>query len=198
MDHRDLDYQDQPARVVRLSSTGEEGYEVWLEPEALRSFWRAALDAGLGSACGTEALESLRIEAGIPRYGQDLAEDTLPLEAGLLSALSFSKGCYIGQEIVERARSRGHVNWKLVGLRLQAGAPVPKPSETLTSDGRTIGEVTSACFSPSLDRPVALAYLRREVSEPGTSLAFATGSVAEVVQLPFFSRGGSRETAPVA
>jgi glycine cleavage system T protein len=189
MDHRAVDYEGGSARVVRLSSTGEEGYEVWLEADTLGRFWRALLDGGLASACGSDALESLRIEAGIPRYGQDLAEDTLPLEAGLLNALSFSKGCYIGQEIVERARSRGHVNWKLMGMRLDEGAPVPKPGEVLAADGKTIGEVTSACFSPSLDRPVALAYVRREVSEPGTKLTLATGAVAEVVQLPFVSRG---------
>lgn len=191
MDHCVVDYESRSARVVRLSSTGEEGYEAWLEAEALQRFWRAALDARLVPACGSEALESLRIEAGIPRYGQDLAEDTLPLEAGLLNALSFSKGCYIGQEIVERARSRGHVNWKLMGLHLEAGAPVPKPGEVLAADGKTIGEVTSACFSPTLGRPLALAYVRREVSEPGTKLAFATGSAAEVVRLPLFSRAGS-------
>ncbi len=191
MDHCVVDYEGGRTHVVRLSSTGEEGYEIWLEADRLQRFWRAALDAGRVSACGSEALESLRIEAGIPRYGQDLAEDTLPLEAGLLNALSFNKGCYVGQEIVERARSRGHVNWKLMGLRLELGAQVPKPSEVLTADGKTVGEVTSACFSPSLNRPVALAYLRREVSEAGTKLAFATGSLAEVVQLPFVSRGGS-------
>ncbi len=193
MDHSAVDYEGANARVVRLSSTGEEGYEVWLEADALKHLWRAVLDGNVASACGSEALESLRIEAGIPRYGQDLAEDTLPLEAGLLNALSFNKGCYIGQEIIERARSRGHVNWKLMGLRLEAGAQVPKPSEALTADGKAIGEVTSACFSPSLSGPVALAYVRREVSEPGTKLALASGSAAEVVQLPFFSREGSQK-----
>jgi len=193
MDHCAVEYEGRPARVVRLSSTGEEGYEVWLEADALERFWRGVLEDGLAPACGSEALESLRIEAGIPRYGQDLAEDTLPLEAGLLNALSFNKGCYIGQEIVERARSRGHVNWKLMGLRLEAGAQVPKPGEVLTADSKTIGEVTSACFSPTFGRPVALAYLRREVSDPGTKLAFATGSAAEVVRLPFFSQDGSSE-----
>lgn len=191
MDHCAVDHEGRPARIVRLSSTGEEGYEVWLEADALVRFWRAVLDRGLASACGSEALESLRIEAGIPRYGQDLAEDTLPLEAGLLNALSFNKGCYIGQEIVERARSRGHVNWKLMGLLLEESAPVPATGASLTADDKTIGEVTSACFSPTLGRPLALAYVRREVSEPGTKLTLANGGVAEVAQLPFVSRGGS-------
>ena len=188
MDHSVVEREDQQARAVRLSSTGEDGYEVWLEPDAMGRFWRAALNANLGGpviACGSEALESLRIEAGIPRYGQELAEDTLPLEAGLLNALSFNKGCYIGQEIVERTRSRGHVNWKLMGLRLEAGTPMPVRGESVTADAKTVAEVTSACLSPVLGRPVALAYLRREVSEPGTKLTLASGAVAEVALLPF-------------
>jgi glycine cleavage system T protein len=189
MDHCAVDYQGQSGRVVRLSSTGDEGYEIWLEADAIKRFWRAALEASVASACGREALESLRIEAGIPRYGQDLAEDTLPLEAGLLNALSFNKGCYIGQEIVERARSRGHVNWRLMGLRLEEGAPVPPAGASLTSDDKTVGEVTSACFSPTLGRPLALAYVRREVSEPGTKLTLAPGVIAEVAQLPFALHG---------
>jgi folate-binding protein YgfZ len=115
-DHFASNYAGFPIRVVRASSTGEEGYEVWVNAAGMEAVWGAAC----GQAptydmlpCGWEALESLRIEAGIPRYGSELGEDVIPLEAGLLNALSFNKGCYIGQEIVERARSRGHVNWKL-------------------------------------------------------------------------------------
>jgi len=187
MDHCTVDYNGQHARALRLTSTGEEGYEVWLEPDAIGRFWRATQGAGGGSpvrVCGSEALESLRIEAGIPRYGQELGEDTLPLEAGLLNALSFNKGCYIGQEIVERTRSRGHVNWKLMGLRFEADAPLPSPGESATADTKSVAEVTSACFSYTLGQPVALAYLRREVSEPGTKLTLTSGVVAEVAPLP--------------
>lgn len=191
LSHTSAEFDGRPAHVVRRSSTGEEGYEIWLEPAALRSFWTRALEAGV-APCGVEALESLRIEAGIARYGPDFGEDTLPLEAGLLNALSFNKGCYIGQEIVERARSRGHVNWKLAGLRFAPAAAVPAPGEKLRkSDGAEIGEITSACFSPALGRPLALGYVRREVSEPGTSLNCAGGATAEVAGLPFVGPGGS-------
>ena len=124
-DHFASNYAGFPIRVVRASSTGEEGYEVWVKAAGMEAVWGAAC----GQAptydmlpCGWEALESLRIEAGIPRYGTELGEDVIPLEAGLLNALSFNKGCYIGQEIVERARSRGHVNWKLMGLVVNARA----------------------------------------------------------------------------
>src|SRR6266567_3881351 len=130
---------------------------------------------------------TLRIEAGIPRYGAELGEDTLPLEAGLLNALSFTKGCYIGQEIVERTRSRGHVNWMLVGLFVEASAP-PAPGEKLFSTGRELGEVTSSCFSPTLGKTLALAYARREVSEPGTEFTLGCGGKAWAAALPFYSR----------
>jgi glycine cleavage system T protein len=185
LDHVAVQFEGHPARIVRRSSTGEPGYEIWLAPAAVCRLWTRALAAGL-APCGVEALEILRIEAGIARYGPDFGEDTLPLEAGLLSALSFNKGCYIGQEIVERARSRGHVNWKLVGLQFPAGAAVPECGEKLRgSGGAEIGEITSACLSPALARPVALGYVRREVSEPGTNLE-SSGSVGiEVSALPF-------------
>jgi folate-binding protein YgfZ len=129
----------------------------------------------------------LRIEAGIPRYGSELSEDTLLLEAGLLNAVSFTKGCYVGQEIVERTRTRGHVNWKLVGLIVRA-PEAPAPGEKLTSAGQEIGEVTSACVSPTLGQTIALAYVRREIAEPGTQLALASGPAAEVTTLPFYRR----------
>jgi glycine cleavage system T protein len=192
MNHLVTEFDGRPARVVRRSSTGEEGYEVWLEPESLPRLWTRALEAG-AAPCGAEALESLRIEAGIPRYGPDFGEDTLPLEAGLVNALSFSKGCYIGQEIVERARSRGHVNWKLMGLVFPPDAAVPAPGEKLRGGaGNEIGEITSACWSPGLERPVALGYVRREVSESGSRLTSVAGATAEVAALPFVRSNANR------
>jgi aminomethyltransferase len=183
-------YAGFPIRIVRASSTGEEGYEIWVGAKGLPGVWGAAC----GQAptydmlpCGVEALESLRIEAGIPRYGPDLAEDTLLLEADLLNAVSFTKGCYIGQEIVERSRTRGHINWKLVGLIVNA-SEAPGPGEKLSSNEKEVGEVTSACVSPTLGKTIALAYVRREVAEPGTKLVLAPGFAAEVTALPFCKR----------
>ena len=188
--HAIATFSGKPVRVVRASSTGEEGYELWIETKDSAGTWEAIVaHASINRVlpCGTEALESLRIEAGIPRYGPDMGEDTLPLEAGLLNALSFNKGCYVGQEIVERARSRGHVNWKLSGLFIEAAA-IPAAGDKLFSAGKEIGEVTSACASPTLERIIALAYLRREVAEPGAKLALASGANAEVTSLPFYER----------
>lgn len=175
---------------MRASSTGEEGYEIWVGEKGLEGLWGAAC----GQAptydmlpCGVEALESLRVEAGIPRYGPELSEDTLLLEAGLLDAVSFTKGCYVGQENVERTRSRGHLNWKLVGLVVDAPA-APAPGEKLSFDQKEVGEITSACVSPTLGVTIALAYVRREVSEPGTKLVLASGSATLVTALPFYHR----------
>jgi glycine cleavage system T protein len=189
-EHFATNYAGFPVRVVRMSNTGEEGYEVWVGTKGMMGLWGAACGQAPSYGmlpCGSEALESLRIEAGIPRYGSELGEDTLPLEANLMSALSFSKGCYIGQEIVERARSRGHVNWKLAGVTVESAQP-PAPGEKLTLDGNEIGEVTSSCISPTLQKTIALAYLRKEHLEPGTRLQIASGAAAQVTPLPFYRR----------
>jgi len=186
-DHFASNYAGYPIHVVRATATGEEGYEVWVNAPGMEAVWGAAC----GQAptydmlpCGWQALESLRIEAGIPRYGSELGEDVIPLEAGLLNALSFNKGCYIGQEIVERARSRGHVNWKLAGLVATAEQPL-MVGEKAVMEGREVAEITSACWSPSLGKPIALAYVRREFSEPGAKLTLPSGVVADVAALPF-------------
>jgi glycine cleavage system T protein len=188
--HFATNYAGFPARVVRASSTGEEGYEVWMGEKAMMPIWGAAC----GQAptydmlpCGSEALETLRIEAGIPRYGTELGEDTLLLEANILNAVSFTKGCYIGQENVERTRSRGHVNWKLVGVSV-AGPLAPPPETKLIAEGKEIGEITSSCASPALGKTIALAYVRHEVAEAGTRLVLASGVPVEVTALPFYRK----------
>ena len=180
----------QAVRVIKTSSTGEEGYELWVAPEVLTAVRDFVLEIGREHGlirCGSAALETLRIEAGIPEYGSELGEDTLPLEAGLMTALSFNKGCYIGQEIVERARSRGRVNWKLAGFFFESPAP-PLVGEQLLAEGKPMGEITSACVSPTLERTIALGYVRREVVEPGTRLELASGGAAVVTTLPFYRR----------
>ena len=195
-DHFTSNYAGFPVRVVRNQTSGEEGYEVWISAKGMLGLW--------GGACGqaptydmlpigSEALETLRIEAGIPTYGDDLYEDTLALEAGLLNALNFTKGCYLGQEIVERARSRGRVNWTLAGLLIDGSQP-PAVGEKLVQGEKEVGEITSACFSPTLSRTIALSYLRREAAEPGTSLGLKDGKTSlEVTKLPFYSPAKSSE-----
>ena len=149
----------------------------------------AAKSAG-GRACGWEALEIARIEAGIPRFGADMDESNIPLECGIESrAVSYKKGCYIGQEVINRIHSIGHVNKELRGLRLAADLKhLPAKGEKLFHDGKEAGYVTSSVESPALNANIALGYVRREADAPGAELVLhsVTGeSKAVVAVLPF-------------
>jgi folate-binding protein YgfZ len=129
-----------------------------------------------------EAVEARRIEAGLPRYGADVSEDVFPFEANLDRGISFSKGCYVGQEVVVRASTRGAVKKKLVGLWL-AGPPATPNATVATADRPDAGHVTSWIVSPRLG-PIALAYLHHTAWEPGTRVQVA-GAEATVAPLPF-------------
>jgi folate-binding protein YgfZ len=150
--------------------------------EAAPRLWDALLSAG-ARPCGQRALEAARIEAGWPWYGRDITDENLAQEVGRdAQAISFNKGCYLGQEPVARIASRGHVNRKLAGVRFD-GKVVPDVGAPLTVDGQPVGHVTSASISPALGSPLALAYVRREHTEPGSRLDSAVGP-GEVVTLP--------------
>jgi folate-binding protein YgfZ len=149
---------------------------------ALRERLAAAGLPELGSA----ALEARRIEAGTPVFGVDMTTDTIPLEAGIESrAVSMTKGCYVGQEIVVRIlhRAHGRVARRLVGLA--AAEPIARGS-SVYADGREVGTVTSAAWSPALGSSVALATVHRDQSEPGTLVAVGgpAGPSATVRELP--------------
>jgi len=143
-----------------------------------------------GRACGWQAFETARIEAGIPRFGADMDATTIPLEAGLEArAVSYSKGCYIGQEVINRIHSVGHVNRELRGLRLSDDlSAVPQSGDKLFHAGKEIGHITSAVKSPTLNANIALGYVRREVNQLGSELTLKTAegeSPAKIVPLPF-------------
>lgn len=166
--------------------SGEAGYQIRMAPED-----RAAVEAALDAAAvddapivrgDAETLDVMRIEAGLPALGRELDEEVLPPEARLERAISTTKGCYVGQEIVARLRARGQVNHLLVGLALEVDA-LPVEGTVLTADGRPTGEITSRAESPALG-PIALGYVRREHAEPGTTVDFDAGR-ARVVELPF-------------
>lgn len=179
-----------PVRVARVSWTGDPGFDVWLPREAAVAVWTAILAAGESAGLrpvGMLAFDVLRLEAGIAWPGVDFDESHLVLEAGLERGISFTKGCYLGQEMVERQSARGHVNRRLVGLRIQ-GRAVPRSGARILRGGEEVGQVTSAAFSPTLGAPVALGYVRREVMEPGNRVEaeLGTGSAqAEIVATPF-------------
>ena len=145
-----------------------DGYEIWSTLENLEKVWDALVAAG-ANPVGYEALELYRITRGVPRYGVDLRERDLPQETGQQHVLNFAKGCYVGQEIVERIRSRGNVHRIFVGLEVHGDAP--QTGSQVLKDDKQIGEVTSAARVPfpQGERTLALGYMRREFAEPGTA-----------------------------
>ncbi len=174
------------ACVVRESRGGFEGFDLRVARAGLGPLRASLLGAGVAPAEGA-VLEAARIEAGIPRWGAELGEDVLPDEAGLTSRgwVSYTKGCYIGQETVARIRTYGHVNRRLVGLLLPLAA-VPPPGSEVLHAGRKVGAVTSAVASPRLSKVVALAFVHRDHAEPGTPLSVSRpGGPAEAVVTSF-------------
>jgi folate-binding protein YgfZ len=182
--------------VIEADHTGEGGYDIYRPTEHLEEF-RRRLMAEMGAVpVGEEAAEILRIEAGIPKFGVDMDEKTIPLEAGLEATyISHTKGCYVGQEIIARITARGHTNRTLAGLVLD-GTELPRKGEVVkaaTGDGeeKETGWITSACLSPSLGSVIALGYVRHENSEPGARVRVVHGEAllsATVTELPFMKR----------
>jgi folate-binding protein YgfZ len=176
------------AIVTRVTDTGEPGVDIFVDRAQA-----AALKAALGAAAVIDAdeptAEAIRIESGVPAFHRDMDEETIPLEANIESrAISFSKGCYVGQEVVIRVLHRGHgrVARKLVGLIIE-GAQVPPREAVIHSGDREIGRVTSSTLSPALKRPIALGYVHRDFLEPGTKVTIGDAA-AEVTTLPFVPR----------
>jgi folate-binding protein YgfZ len=134
---------------------------------------------------GAEAVELARIAAGIPRHGQDIRERDLPQETGQMRGLSFTKGCYIGQEIVERIRARGKLHRGFTGFRIVEG-PLPTTGSKVQLGGKDVGEVTSAAMLPAREKKIAVAlgYIRTEAGAPGTVVELGA-TKAQVESLPF-------------
>ena len=158
--------------VANLSVSGEPGFRVFGEGPA------PALFTGVPTASEADA-RLVRIENGRPRFGEDIRETTLPQESGQMHAVSFQKGCYIGQEIVERIRARGHVNRTLVRLAIDS-AEAPPPGTVLSVEGEQAGEITSSVYSPELGHVAALGYVRVAYAEAGKVLD-AGGVAARVM-----------------
>jgi folate-binding protein YgfZ len=179
----DVTWRNVAVTVVRGDNASVESYELWLSPDQV-TLLRDALTKAGATAAGTTALELLRIAAGIPRYGQDIRERDLPQETEQQRAVHFSKGCYIGQEIVERIRSRGAVHRKFTGFEVQGA--LPALGAKIQTDGRDIGEITSAASLPLAggERRVALGYIRREIATPGKQVQVGSTQLS-VATLPF-------------
>ena len=172
------------ATLVRGDHPLSPTYEVWLASDQAPALWDALVKAG-AAPIGAEAVELARIGAGIPLYGQDIRERDLPQETGQMRALSFTKGCYIGQEIVERIRARGSLHRGFTGFRIVEG-PLPAPGSKVQAGGKDVGEITSTAMLPGREGKVAVAlgYVRKEAGAPGATVEIGT-SRARVEALPF-------------
>ncbi len=176
--------------ITKVNRTGESGYDIYVNADKKHELLSELLDIGEEyriKTFGKEVLDTLRIEAGIPVYGVDMDENTIPIEAGLWDALNFEKGCYVGQEVIARIKWRGHVNWHLLGFVLE-GKSIPDRDDKILVGDKVVGRITSSALSPLLRKPIALGYIRREFSEPDTSVSIEVGgqpTEAVVVKPPF-------------
>jgi folate-binding protein YgfZ len=184
--HVEVGIAGAPVRIIHRREGGVPGFHCWTIALHGPALWRALLEAG-GSPVGMEALDALRVEAGVAWYGQDVDDTVILPETRLEELVSYNKGCYMGQEVVARVKYRGHVNRALSGLVLD-GDRVPARGAKVVADGKDVGRVTSAVRSPALGRPIALGYVRREHFAPGALVTIDDGGVAcvaTVAALPF-------------
>lgn len=169
------------------SLTGEPGALVMVPAERASALRTQLRQHGV-IPISWETMNVLRIEAGIPWFGLDIDDNALLPETGLEERLvSYTKGCYVGQEIIARVQTYGTVSRKLMGLVCE-GREVPEPNDPITKDGQALGHITSACFSPSLKRPIALGYVKRPFYEVGTEVAVSREGQtlsAKLVKRPF-------------
>lgn len=174
------------SQVRRWQRLGVPGYDI-LCPRASSAVTRQAMIEAGAIPAGRDVYNILRIEAGAPAYGIDIDDNRFVAEVGRTKqAISYTKGCYLGQEPIVMARDRGHVNRMLLGLRVRSASPLPAATKLLR-DGKEIGEVTSSVVSP-LFGTIALAYIRRGNQDPGTVVDFTAdgaAGIADVASLPF-------------
>jgi folate-binding protein YgfZ len=160
----DVTWQQKTITLLHSGEEARESWQIWVAPEYVGELWDALRKAG-ARPVGTAALNLFRISRGIPQFGEDIRERDLPQETGQARALNFTKGCYLGQEIVERIRSRGAVHRQFTAFAVEGTLPEPGakilPEE---KEEKEVGEITSSAILPLADgdRPVALGYLRRE------------------------------------
>jgi folate-binding protein YgfZ len=167
--------------LVRQDNPSFASYEVWASVEQVESVWNVLVSAGADEV-HEQSLEMFRILCGIPKVGQDIRERALPHETGQERALNYTKGCYIGQEIVERIRARGNVHKAFVGFEVEG--PVPAAGTKIQSAGKDVGELTSIAPAPLKQKQLALGFIRREVLAAGEPLSAADATVRPV-SLPF-------------
>ena len=184
-------------KVEKTSFTGEDGHSIYCPSGSMTQLWNYILSAGVDfqlKPFGLNALETLRIEAGIPLFNVDMDEHTIPVEANLDKAISYDKGCYIGQETIARIKFRGHVNKTLTGFLINEDV-VPAKGDKVTglieNTEHEIGIITSSCLSPSLNRPIAMGYIRILHNKPDEVIYIEANSKkisAKITNLPFYRK----------
>lgn len=180
-------WRDRNLILLDASHTAEAGFDVIIDSSVAKELWAAFLEQG-AQPVGNQALEILRIEAGVPRYGVDMDETNVVSETNLDDAVSYTKGCYVGQEIIARIKYRGHVAKKLAGLLFEQAAKIERGAKVQSQEAKEIGWLTSVAYSPELGSTIALGYLRHQYLTPGTRLRVLSSDkeyTAEVIELPF-------------
>ncbi|KAF5994693.1 MULTISPECIES: glycine cleavage system aminomethyltransferase GcvT [Streptomyces] len=186
-----------PALIARTGYTGEDGFELFVAPSDAEKLWQALTDAGAPVGlvpCGLSCRDTLRLEAGMPLYGHELTTSLTPFDAGLGRVVKFEKeGDFVGRAALQEAASRAEENPPrvLVGL-VAEGRRVPRAGYPVVADGKVIGEVTSGAPSPTLGKPIAMAYVDAAHAAPGTAGVGVdirgSHEPYEVVALPFYKR----------
>lgn len=185
--HLETQLLGQPSFIARTGYTGEDGFEIMVDIETGKQVWQKFLDAGV-VPCGLGARDTLRLEAAMALYGQDIDDNTTPLEAGLGWVVHLdSKGDFIGREVLEQQKATG-VSKRLVGLEMQ-GRHIARHGYPIIAAGEKVGEVTSGTLSPTLNRAVALAVVPAKLGKIGQQLEVeirGKNYPATVVKKPFY------------
>ncbi len=185
--HRQVIIDRATAFIARTGYTGEDGFEIMLEPEAGKKLWQSFLDAGV-VPCGLGARDTLRLEAAMSLYGQDIDETTTPLESGLGWLVHLdSKGDFIGRSVLEKQKSEG-IQRRLVGLQM-TGRYIARHGYKVIFEGQEVGEVTSGTLAPTIGKAIALAYVPKALSKVGQELEVEIRGKthpAKVVKKPFY------------
>lgn len=190
----ETDLSGRSVLIIRNEITGEIGFDLFVPKEAITGLWNTLIQEGKPfgmKPAGLRALESLRIEAGIPVYGVDMDESHFPMEAGIEKrAISYTKGCYMGQETIARTDAHGHMNRRLMGLELTVDQLPIRGTAIIGKNEKgekEIGSITSAIFSPTLKKSIAMGYVHKKFMEVGSTVAIQ-GKRAVVTELPFYHR----------
>ena len=179
-------YTEDQIIVLRATHTAADGFDLIVKTANAAKLWREFVATG-ARPIGDDALEVLRIEAGIPRYGQDIDDTTVVTETNLDDAVSYTKGCYVGQEIIARIKYRGHVAKKLRGLVFDGSGAIPTGAAITSAEDKEIGRITSSTYSPHLGCRVALGYVKYDYIATGTQVK-AEERRAGIVDLPFVNQ----------